>query len=346
MNNHGGIRYGGTWPFAPPEKEIPPALFEKVQSAPRSPGCYVFYDGYGEVIYVGKSKNLSKRVRQYFGKYMEKWEKRNRLTWQIRNVVYFLTDTELDALLLEYRLIKQFRPLFNAQLKRDITHPFLRVGVGSRYPTLGAVDARLDDDAVYLDCFYDTDDIHRALETLSAVWHTPTCGKNQWTAHDKPCLRFALHKCLGPCAALAEEQVYRQKIEQILCFLQGEAVEAAEELRIKMQASANRLAFEQAERFRQTLAELERLQKKAAGRVYDITRVKRGALFIKPYRALEYTVFFLAQGEVVGRRDHLDVCAADDSFFPADLPPLPDSDWLKKALVEIYADKHFFFLEK
>ena len=278
-------------------------LSEKIKSAPKSPGCYIFRDNHGVIIYVGKAKNLSNRVKQYFQDSDFEWSKLNKLVKLIADVEYIETDSELDALLMEYKLIKDHKPWFNTQMKDDVEHPLLRIDCSYAYPTISIVNDRKDANANYFDGFFDKDDAEGAIKTLNSAWNTSLCGDYQHRKNAKPCMSFHVGKCDGPCGGMVDVDEYRQKISGIIGFLQGKDSSKINEIRREMKAYSDALKFEKAENCRMLLEKLEWLQRKSSSRMYDMSQAKHVILLIRPYKCLDFSMFCFMDGEVVYRED-------------------------------------------
>ncbi|MDR2487734.1 MAG: GIY-YIG nuclease family protein [Clostridiales Family XIII bacterium] len=268
--------------------------------APAAPGCYLFYDRAGFVVYVGKSKSLRARMGQYFKRRKHEQPKVEEMVGCVARAEFLTTGTELDALLLEHRLIKQHRPRYNAQLKRDRVHPFLRIGLGETRPSLSIVQARKDDGARYFGCFRDHYDAERAIETLNRVWCTPLCGKSPLPVAGTPCLYHHLGRCLAPCAGASAS--YAALVGEVVRFLDGKSSRALTAMRASMREAANALDFELAEEIRQSFEALEGLRSKV-GYQYDLKEAGNLLLLIRPYRAEGFTAFVLRNGTVQGRAD-------------------------------------------
>ena len=196
------------------------AAKEIIKAAPDSPGCYLFKDKSGAVIYAGKSKNLRRRVGQYFYPGAAGHTPKN-LAGAIAEAEYVTAGTELNTLLLEYRLIKRYKPRYNSQLKAEVKHPYLRITAGAEYPALSAAQEKSPDAARYYGFLYDTYDAQDALRILHRAWRVPVCGKDRFSPRTKACLYYHIGNCLGPCEGLIAPAAYRGIIGEILRFLDG-----------------------------------------------------------------------------------------------------------------------------
>lgn len=322
-------------------------LSEKVRHAPQGPGCYLFKDALGYTIYVGKGKNIRNRVRQYFQSSSNEnmRDKRWNLVRAIVDVDFLETATELDALLTEYRLIKQYRPWFNAQLKADKIHPYLRIHhQAGQYATLSVCSEKQKDGARYYSGFFDDEDARAALDTFGHVWKTPTCGKPVFLPGKQACLQYHLGTCLAPCEGKVALEDYQQVIREVTGFLDGQGQRICRRLKKQMSLHAAALEFEAAAVCKSQLTELEQLRRKCA-KTYHFPSNKNIILLIRPYRSIGCTVFYIRNGCAIARKDfqdQLDPVGLQDLAKQIEVCiPLCADHWLEKGLVEIYADKLF-----
>lgn len=324
---------------APPQE----ALKEKIAKAPKQPGCYLFKDVMGNIIYVGKSKLLRNRVRQYFHAASRNDERIRYLVREIADVEYLVTETETAALMQEYRLIKLYKPWFNSQLKRDTVHPYIRIDTACEYPTLTIVQDAADDGAAYYGCFHDVYDAQRALETIARVWKTPVCAKAPLPR--RTCLFYQMNTCSGPCEGKVAPAAYRASVDEIICLFKGERVLAFDRLREEMAYHIKRLAFEKAESVQETIDDLEALQ-------YRGKRLRRlpreGIVFalVRAYREPCFSLFHIRDGVLYGHAVFEKGIGAEETqkrimAVLAASEPVADSDWIVRCVAEIYADKLF-----
>lgn len=331
------------------EYQPPQALAEKVKAAPKAPGCYLFSDRAGNIIYVGKAKRLHARVKSYFGKAARTNEDMRAFLGRIHDVAYRVTPSELDALMLEYRLIKQYKPWFNTQLKADKPRPFLRVGAEAPYATLSVTAARRDDGAVYYDCFADEDDVKEALALFGRVWATPQCGSADYRKTDRACLYHSMGLCMAPCQGAAGATAYAGAIGEIKRLFAGEELEVFGRLGAEMEAHAEALEFEKAAESKRTLNALRVLQRKGR-RMFHLPDDCDTLIFIRPYREAAFSLFYAVKGAVAHRQDF----AAGDTAAPLAAflkkvqsgAAMEDDGLLAACLTEILADRLFVPLPK
>lgn len=317
-------------------------LAEKIKEAPKAPGCYLFYDGQGRILYVGKAKSLASRVRQYFHAAAREDERIAPLVPRIADVQYVTTPTETDALLEEYRLIKLHKPWFNAQLKRDTEHPYLRIGLAEAFPSISVAWQEADGGAAYYGCFFDIYDAEEAMELLGDVWKTPRCGKAPLP--ERPCLYHGMGKCAGPCGGHIAQDAYRAAIGEISALLAGEDVPALASLRARVAEHAAALAFEKAQETQALLDRLERLRQKGR-KIFRLPEDRDVYVLLRAYREASFSVF-LVRGGAVAKRTILsggdaDVKALAGAYF-AQPEPQENGRFLAQSIAEVLAEKSFF----
>ncbi len=236
-------------------------------SLPETPGVYRFYDKAGKIIYVGKAKNLKKRVSSYFTKNHEHAKTRV-LVKLITDIQYIVTPTELDALLLENSLIKEHQPRYNIQLKDDKTYPWIII-YNERFPRVTYTRNPEKDKNKYFGPYSSVASMRALLHLISELFPLRTCSyalteENIRAEKFKPCLEFHMGRCLAPCASLQSEDDYNQYIRQITAIIKGDLVEVKKYFSAKMKGHAEQLEFERAQMIKEKLEALERYQAKTA----------------------------------------------------------------------------------
>ena len=182
-------------------------LYMDYSGFPNLPGCYIFKNKFGSIIYIGKSKSLRDRIRQHFNTSDDMFNKHSSMIKETQAIEAIVTETETDALILECRLIKSHKPKYNSMLKKDRSYPFVRIDVTKALPTISISDSILSDGSKYYGSFYSTQDAQNTIELLGSIWQTPTCGKTVFSGNDRPCLNHHLGKCCAPCGAIIEQGV-------------------------------------------------------------------------------------------------------------------------------------------
>ena len=236
--------------------ESRPELQRILDTLPTNPGVYLMKDERAAIIYVGKAINLRNRVRSYFhapyGQDAKVW----RLVERIRDVEFIITETELEALVLECNLIKKFKPHFNVRLKDDKRYPYIKVTWQEPFPKV-YVTRRMDNDgARYFGPFTAVWAVHETMDTLRKVFPYLTCDREIAGRDKRACLYFDIGLCLAPCIGAASREEYRAMIDRLCLFLQGKTEEVTAALRAKLDEAVARLEFERAARYRDQLQAL------------------------------------------------------------------------------------------
>jgi len=237
-------------------------LEDKLKHLPENPGVYVMLDGEGQIIYVGKAKNLKNRVRQYFFNSV-KTEKVMAMVKNIADFYYIIAPSEIDALSLENNLIKKHKPRYNILLKDDKTYPYLKVDLKEPFPTFKITRKIKKDGAKYFGPFMGGVSVRDVLQIINLAYQVRPCDK-KLNPHKcvKPCLNYHIKKCFAPCANLISAEDYLERVNKAMDFLSGETLETEKLLKEKMQDSALNEEFELALKYRENLASLEKIKLK------------------------------------------------------------------------------------
>lgn len=316
-------------------------LMEKVKQAPGSSGCYIFKDEAGQVIYVGKAKVLRNRVRQYFLKANQQDDKGLLLGKLIRDVEFVLTDTERDALLEEYRLIKHYRPWFNTQHKNDrITEYCLRLNHRGLYPTFEITAARSRSDKNYLATFRSEGRAAEAITIMNRVFQTPLCNKALDQPAAQPCLHYQVGHCLGPCSGKISPEQYQKVIRQIRQFFGGRYARIFARLKHEMNTSIKNLDFEKAALINRNIEDLQSLSRRFHTRTI-IPLNRDVVLFYRAYREETCSAYYIRGGEVTTRADltHSAGEAKLQRFLETARSRTSGDKGLRLRLQNVYADK-------
>ncbi|HOC06743.1 MAG TPA: excinuclease ABC subunit UvrC [Bacillota bacterium] len=232
-------------------------LAEKVKQLPASSGVYIFKDAAGEIIYVGKAKNLRSRVRSYFGEAAAQQLKVEAIQRLAVDLDYILTATEVEALLLEGQLIKKHRPRYNVLLKDDKEYPYIRIDLAADYPRLEVVRKAGRDKARYFGPYPNAGVVNDTLKLANKLFPLRTC--NDIRGKKRPCLNYYIRRCLAPCQGKVSPQEYRSLVDQAIMFLEGKHQELEARLHREMKAAADSFNFEKAAELRDQLAALAKL---------------------------------------------------------------------------------------
>ena len=237
---------------------ITQAIQEKLTTLPTKPGCYLYKDSNGTVIYVGKAINLRNRVRSYFQKSANLTPKVRRLVGHISDMDFMVTENELEALVLECSLIKKFQPHYNVRLRDDKQYPYLCLTTGEPFPRLLLVRRVRQDKNRYFGPFPSSRTVYSTMELVNRIFPLVSCGKSfDGRAVQKPCLYYHMGQCLAPCAGLADKAEYQTAAQDVVDFLEGRQEQIVRKLRVQMEEAAENLEFERAARLRDRVQAVE-----------------------------------------------------------------------------------------
>jgi excinuclease ABC subunit C len=299
-----------------------------VDALPHTPGVYLFKDGGGGVLYVGKAKDLHKRVRSYFqGKGQDM--KTSVMLSRVAGVDHIATHTEKEALILEDTLIKEHHPRYNIQLRDDKRYPLLRLSVGERFPRLSVVRRTREDGALYFGPFPSATSMRETLRVIHKAFPLRRCSATQFAHRSRPCLNFQMNRCLGPCCNEVSEEEYGRIVDQVRLFLEGKSDLLIEELHSRMDQEAKDLQFEEAARTRNRLAALERIIEGQRVIVHDDSH--RDALGLaRGGGKASIQVLFVRGGRLLGGRG-----------FTIKDSGLPDQEVISAFLHQFYREGQF-----
>ena len=280
------------------------AITAKLAQLPEAPGVYLFRDAAGTLLYVGKAVSLRSRVRSYFqsGRGLE--TKTQRLVAVVADLEWIVTDSEVEALLVENNLIKQHRPKFNIRLRDDKQYPYLRLDLTQDWPTLQLVRRPASDGARYFGPYPHSAAVWETMAALRRVFPYRSCSDRR-LRQPHPCLYHHIHRCLAPCIAACTPQAYRDMATQLTQFLEGKGADVLDRLEAQMHEAAEALRFEDAAQLRDRLAALRSVLEKqkvqrAGGKDRDALAVARG-----PHGEAAVQIFFFREGKLAGREGHL-----------------------------------------
>lgn len=245
----------------------PEHLRDKIQNLPESPGVYKYYDQFEVLLYIGKAKNLKKRVSSYFSKTIHENRKTSVLVSKIFSIEFTVVETEYDALLLENSLIKEFQPRYNINLKDDKSYPFIKI-TKERFPRVFAMRNPVKDGSEYFGPYSSVRMMQVVLDLIKKLYPIRNCKysltpKNILENKFRLCLEYHIGNCKGPCVGLQEEEEYNQQIQHIRFLLKGNLNELKKQLKIQIADSVSKLAFEEAQTFKNKLDLVEKYQSKS-----------------------------------------------------------------------------------
>jgi len=279
---------------------------EELKRLPDSPGVYLMHNDKDEIIYVGKAISLKNRVRQYFQSSRGKTAKIKRMVSNIRWFEYILTDSELEALVLENNLIKEHRPRYNTLLKDDKTYPYIKVTVHEKYPRILFSRDRKKDKSRYFGPYTSAESVKTTIDLLHKLFRIRTCSKalDGSPYGERPCLNYHLGQCMAPCQGNVSDEEYQAQLKQAMDFLEGRGHKQVESVLLeKMQKASDDLDFEKAAELRDLLyavRKIEEKQKINAENQHQNQDII--AIAAEGYDAV-VQVFFVREGQLIGR-DH------------------------------------------
>src|SRR5437667_5500831 len=289
-----------------------PNVEEKLKALPAKPGVYLFRDGRGRVLYIGKAKSLRPRVRSYF----QKGESRAaiaQLPARVADLEVIVTDTEVEALHLEQSLVKRHRPPFNVRLRDDKSFPYIAVTVEDDYPRVMFTRERHRRGVVYFGPYANAKKVRETLDVLNRVFpYRPCEGPKPGRHSGIPCLDYHIERCLAPCVGYVTKEDYGEIIEQVIEFLSGEDRPIRRRLEQKMKEAAAAERFEEAARYRNRLFAVQHLAERQAADRRQVGTIDVLGLAIDGDRAV-VQVFPLRDGKLIDRYSfHLENVAEQD----------------------------------
>lgn len=277
---------------------------EELKKLPGKPGVYIMHDEHDAIIYVGKAISLKNRVRQYFQTSRNKGAKIEQMVTHISRFEYIVTDSELEALVLECNLIKEHRPKYNTMLMDDKTYPFIKVTVEEPYPRVMMARRMAKDKAKYFGPYTSAGAVKDTIELIRKLYGIRNCNRKlpQDMGKERPCLNYHIHQCKAPCQGYISSEEYRKSIQEVIRFLNGNYDIILKELEEKMQAASEALEFEKAIEYRELLSSVQKIAQKQ--KITDTDGNDRDILAV----AVEeddavVQVFFIRGGRLIGR-DH------------------------------------------
>ena len=286
---------------------------EELKKLPGKPGVYIMHDSKDAIIYVGKAVNLKNRVRQYFQSSRNKGPKIEKMVTHIRRFEYIITDSELEALVLECNLIKEHRPKYNTMLKDDKTYPYIKVTLGETYPRVLFSRQMKKDKSRYFGPYTSAGAVKDTIELLRKLYQLRTCNRSlpKDTGKERPCLNYHIHQCLAPCQGYITPEEYNKRIRKAMGFLNGDFQPVIRELEEKMNRASENLEFEKAIEYRELLNSVRSVAQKqkitsADGEDRDVM-----ALAMDQEDAV-VQVFFVRGGKLIGREHfHISIATED-----------------------------------
>jgi len=292
------------------------SLEEKLKEIPRSSGVYLYKDGAGKTIYIGKAKNLRSRVRSYFqARPFDR--KTDALVRQIADVEFIVTDNEVEALILEATLTKKHKPRYNVNLKDDKSYPHLKLTINEPFPKAVITRRIQNDGALYFGPFLPASLARRTIDLINRTFQLRTCDIEIDGKAPRPCLEYHIKRCLGPCVkGLCTPEQYQEAVKDVRLLLEGRNKELADTLEVRMLQASSDLRYEMAAKYRdlrKTVIKLSEQQKMATSPERDVDIFA----YYREGRRLALQLFTMREGHIVGRREFFWEDLPEDEFDPA-----------------------------
>ena len=285
---------------------------EELKKLPNAPGVYLMHDDNDTIIYVGKAVNLHNRVRSYFRKIVGRGPQIDRMVEQIARFEYIVTDSELEALVLENNLIKEYSPKYNTMLKDDKTYPYIKVTMGEEYPRIFLSREMKKDKSRYFGPYTSAAAVKDTIDLMNKLYQLKTCNRRlpRDIGLERPCLNYHIKQCAAPCQGYISKEEYRARIDQALDFLNGNYKPMLRELEQKMTDASEKMEFEEAAGYRDLYNSVKSVAQKqkitdSDGEDKDII-----ALALEEHDAV-VQVFFVRDGKLIGR-DHFYMTHVED----------------------------------
>jgi excinuclease ABC subunit C len=305
-------------------------LKEKVAQLPTQPGVYLYKDGAGKVLYVGKAKNLRARVRSYFNEDRLAEAKTGSLISEARDLAFIEVHNNKEALALENNLIKQYKPRFNILLRDDKTYPYVKV-TNEKWPRVFVTRRILRDGASYYGPFFPGNLAHRLVHFIKRHFLIPSCKIDFNRKHTQPCLQFHIHRCLGPCVdGLTTREAYDDAVRNVSLFLEGRHRDLAQELEGRMRTASEDMRFEEAATLRNLVATVREMEQKQTMAAVDGDDIDIFAHHAEP-PLIAVNLFHLRNGKIVDRRE----------FFWEDQLEFEPSEFFAALLKQVYVESRY-----
>lgn len=277
---------------------------EELKKLPGKPGVYLMHDEKDAIIYVGKAISLKNRVRQYFQSSRNRGAKIEQMVTHISRFEYIVTDSELEALVLECNLIKEHRPKYNTMLMDDKTYPFIKVTVNEPFPRVMMARRMKKDKAKYFGPYTSAGAVKDTIELIRKLYHIRSCNRSlpKDIGKERPCLNYHIHQCYAPCQGYISREEYRKSIDEVVRFLNGNYDPILKELEEKMLDASENLEFEKAIEYRELLASVQKIAQKQ--KITDTAGDDRDIIAMASEgEDAVVQVFFIRGGRLIGR-DH------------------------------------------
>lgn len=305
---------------------------EELKKLPGRPGVYIMHDEQDHIIYVGKAISLKNRVRQYFQSSRNKGVKIEQMVTHIRRFEYIVTDSELEALVLECNLIKEHHPKYNTMLMDDKTYPFIKVTTNEAFPRVMLSRKMLKDKARYFGPYTSSQAVRDTIDLIHKLYHLRNCNRSlpRDIGKERPCLNYHIKQCDAPCQGYISQEEYGKAVNEVLRFLNGNYDSVLKDLEDKMNAASEALEFERAIEYRELIGSVKKVAQKQ--KITDSSGEDRDILAVASEEEdAVVQVFFIRGGRLIGR-DHFYLRISRDE---------PASEILNSFVVQYYAGTPF-----
>lgn len=291
---------------------------EALKKLPRKPGIYLMKNSLGTIIYVGKAKDLKNRVSQYLHKNKDNSPKVNEMIAHIHSFEYITTDTELEALLLECKTIKELKPQYNRLLKNHKGYHYIKVSIHDKYPKISMVVLKENDDSLYLGPFSSEGSVEKTIEFARDYFAIRKCTSNH-KVNLSECLNFHLGSCTGPCSGNVSQADYRKQINQAILFLEGNDAAPLKALHEKMNVASLNLDFERAANYRDQIRGIRHVLNKQ--KVIKVSKSGRNLIAVEKFEG-SYSKMLLIKGNRLLHAELIDLTECNRTDFKKKLRTL------------------------
>jgi len=303
---------------------------ERLTHLPVKPGVYLMKDKSGKIIYIGKASVIRNRVRSYFQKKANLPPKIQRMVSAIDDFEFIITESELEAFLLESNLIKQNQPRFNARLKDGKSYPFIKIDTAEPFPQVYITRKLNNDGSRYFGPYANAGSVRKTLGLLKKLFPYRSCTKHITGKDERPCLDYHINRCVGPCTGAVDAEGYNEVIKQVIMFMEGKTDDVTKKIRHNMRQASEDLDYERAAILRDQLTAIEQIHEKqkvinVSGENIDVIA---GAKYLDQSRM---EVFFVRKGKLVGRDQFIMQGTSEDS----------NSEILSAFITQFYSQSHY-----
>ncbi len=287
---------------------------EELKKLPASPGVYIMHDSTDQIIYIGKAISLKNRVRQYFQSGRNRTAKIEKMVSLIARFEYIVTDSEVEALILECNLIKEHKPKYNTMLKDDKGYPFIRVTLNERFPRIKLARTMTKDKSRYFGPYPSSTAVKDTIDLMTKLYQIRTCNRvlPKDIGKERPCLNYHIKQCDAPCMGYISEEEYKKKIDSVMSFLNGNYAPVTKMLEEKMYRASDEMKYEEAMQYRDLLNEVKHIslkQKMTSDEFEDRDIIA----YDKEYSDAVVQVFFIRGGKLLGREHfHITIAPEDE----------------------------------